>query len=176
MQKQLLGCLAVAFLAIGANATPIITVDGGTSPVSLTPGASTTIQIGITPDANLVSGFNLIFAVSDTTAVSLVSCAAQPGVQSSCPAGGVNFSFGAALSSDASAPFAVASFTVNVSAGAASGTTVTLTGASTVTDSGFNDIFVGPQLIAQVVPEPEIAALLSAGLGGLALLGSRRSA
>ncbi len=178
MRKQLLGFLAAGLVASAANAVPIVTIDGGTAAVSLTAGTSATITLGITPDAGLVAGFNLIFEVSDTAGISLVSCAAQAGVQSSCPAGGVNFSFGAALSSDASAPFTVASFTINVAAGAAPGTTVTLTGASTITDSGFNDIFVGPTTVAQVVgvPEPATAGLLAVGLGGLALIGRKRRA
>ena len=94
------------------------------------------------------------------------------------PGGGVNFSFGAALAVDASKPLSVGSFTINVSAGAAPGTRITLTGASTVTDSAFNDIFVGPITIAQVVPEPATASLLALALalGGLALLGRKRSA
>jgi hypothetical protein len=179
MRKQLFGFVAAALLAAGAQATPIVSVVGaGSGFQALTPGQAATITLEITPDSGLVSGFNLIFAVSDTTGISLVSCAAQPGVQSSCPVGGVNFSFGAALSQDASAKFTVASFTVNVSPTAAGGTTITLTGASTITDSGFNDIFVGPQVIAQVVtaPEPAVAGLLAAGLGGLALLGRKRNA
>ena len=176
MRTRLVGFFGALLLAASAQATPIVTIDSGTSPVALTAGSSATITIGIIPDAGLVSGFNLIFEVSDTSGVSLASCAAQAGVQFSCPVGGVNFSFGAALSTDASQPLVVASFTVNVAAGAAAGTRVTLLGTSTITDSNFDDIFVGPITIAQVVPEPTTASLLALGLGGLALLGRKRSA
>lgn len=176
MRMRPVGFIAALLLAASAHATPIVTIDGGTLPVALTAGTSATITIGVTPDASLVSGFNLIFQVSDVTGISLVSCSPAAGVQFSCPAGGVNFSFGAALAVDASQPLTAGSFTINVSAGAAPGTTITLTGASTVTDSGFNDIFVGPITIAQVVPEPATASLLALGLGGLALLGRKRSA
>ena len=174
MLKRHLGILSALLFAAGAQAAPIVMIDGGTSAVALTPGSSATITIGITPDAHYVSGYNLIFEVSDTASISLVSCSPQAGVQSSCPAGGLNFTFGAALSADAVSPFTVASFVVKVAAGAAAGATLMLTSASTVTDAGFNDIFVGPLTIASLaVPEPTSAALLAAGLG-LALLGRRR--
>ena len=176
MRKLLLGILAACLVAGAASATPIITINGGIVGVLLTPGTSQSITIGIEPDANKVSGFNLIFEISNTAGVSLVSCSPAAGVQSSCPAGGMNFSFGAALSSDATQPFQVASFSVNVAAGVQAGTTITLLGSSTVTDSSFNDIFVGPITIAQVAPEPATAGLLALGLGGLALLGRKRIA
>jgi len=176
MRTRLFGFLAASLLATAANATSIVTFDGGTSTIALTPGTSKTITIGITPDADLVSGALLIFDVSDTSAISLASCSSS--FASSCPVGGSQFSFSVVLTVDASQPFVVGSFTVNVAAGAAAGTTVTLSGTSTITDSFFSDNFVGPATVAQVVsvPEPATAALLALGLGGLFAIGRKRIA
>ena len=67
MRTRLLALLAAGLFATAANAASIVTIDGSTNPATLLPGSSATIQIGITPDADRVSGFSLIFEISDTT-------------------------------------------------------------------------------------------------------------
>lgn len=174
MYRRLVALVGGLLFAASAQAAPIITINGGSDPALLIPGgAEQTITIGITPDANKMSGFNLIFQVSNSSHISLSSCSPAPGVQSSCPAGGTTFSFGAALGTDASSPFTVASFIVHPSGALAPGENITLSVASTVTDGSFNDVLVGPTPIA-IVPEPTTAALIALGIGGLALSGRRR--
>ncbi len=177
MRKRHLGILLASLIAASAQAVPIVTYNGAMGTVSVDPGTSATITIGIIPDPDLVSGYNLIFEITDTANVSLVSCAPQAGVSVSCPVGGANFSFGAALSSDASAPFIVGTFTIDIGAGAPAGYVLGLAAAATITDSLFNDIFVGPQqfVFVNAVPEPGVAALGVLGIAGLALIGRKRA-
>jgi hypothetical protein len=82
-------------------------------------------------------------------------------------------SFIGVFGSDRSAPFSVGTVTLE---GLTPGTPLVLLGSSSFLDSGFNDIFIGPLNVANVVstPEPGTAALLGLGIAGLAAVGRRR--
>ena len=178
MQLKLLSLFAGLLVAASAQATPIVTWNGGTAPLDLTPGTSTTITIGITPDAAEVSGFNLFFDISDTASIALVSCTKLTADQTSCAAGGSVANVLAGFSTNQTGAFDALSFTVNIPVGATPGATITLRAGSNIDDGNFTTITLSAQTVARVVavPEPAIASLLALGLGGLALLGRRRSA
>jgi hypothetical protein len=67
---------------------------------------------------------------------------------------------------------------VDIPLGAAPGATITLRAGSNIDDGNFNTITLGAQTVARVVavPEPVKASLLGLGLGGLGLIGRKRSA
>lgn len=173
MRKQLVGFLAASLVAAAAHATPIVEWNGSTNPVTGLVVGNNTITIEITPDQDKVAGYNLVFFISDTTKISLVSCAPAAGVSASCPAGGAFFSLGASLSQDATAKFTVGSFVINLpDLNLGSATLVLDITRATITTGLLDEPFVG----GVVVPEPAVAGLLAVGLSGLALLGRKRVA
>jgi hypothetical protein len=177
MRTRLFGFFAASLLAAAAHATPIVTINGGTSEITATPGSVVSITLGVTPDAEGAAGYNLIFAISDPASVSVGSCVGiVSGVQISCSdPTGLNFSFGGQVP-DLTSSFNVASFQLTIAANAAVGATVILTGGSTVTTILLDEPVVGPLSVVRVVaaPEPATAAMLGLGLGGLMFAGRKR--
>jgi hypothetical protein len=175
--KVLANLVAVLLLAGAAEATPIMTINGGTSAVDLTPGNQVTIVIGITPDAAEVSGFNLFFDISDTASISRISCTRLVADQIDCTTP-TPFNVLASFNTNQTSAFDVLSFVVDIPLGAAPGTTITLRDQSNIDDGNLTSIFLSTQLVARVVPlpEPATAGLLTLGLGALAMFGRKRVA
>jgi hypothetical protein len=181
MRKQLFALVAASLISVAAQATPVLSVNGSTTPAILGPNSQNGLALFLLiPMNEPLAGYNLIFEISDTASNNVISCTLLgPNAIASCAdPTGLNFSFGANFGSDQTGSLVIGVVTINTTANAMNGATITLTGASTWTDPAFNDFFFAPQVVARVVaaPEPALASLLAAGLGGLALLGSKRSA
>jgi hypothetical protein len=189
MRSRLAALGGALLWAASAHATPTILIDGSSTSTDLEPG-NNFIPLGITPDANQMSAFNLLFEISDPS-ITLVSCSPNSGIQANCTPGSTTFSFSATFATDKTATTLLGFFTVSVAQDPTPGAKVTLLATSTVTTgaAGGNQVvpigqfiqgggvFVGAITIAEVpgaVPEPLLGTLL--GAGGLGLLTRKRRA
>jgi hypothetical protein len=169
MRKGLLAVVSSLGLSLPASAAPILNVS--TSAIADSP-TQTVITFSVNPNGTPLAGLVLNFwaLASGLEIVDIAS--SEPGIilESGPALAGSDWVAGFAgnFFPDRSAPFTLGTLTLE---GFVPGTPLVASG--NFTDSGFNDILIGPSNVAIVTPEPQSAALLAFGIALLAF--GRRS-
>ena len=169
MRPQLFGIAALlAFVLTAAPASAIPLVSG--SPNQVSEGSSPTITISVDPNGTPVGAFNLIFSFSSVSDMSFDSFTCLSGLL--CSTSSTGFSVNGEFASAAlTTPLDIADVLVT---GINVGGQLLLNSGSNFTNfDTFQDIPVGPQVVAEVIAVPEPGTFLLLGSGVLGVLGRR---
>jgi len=163
---------AVLLVSGAAAASPILTVNGGTTPVELQAGQTQTLDLALIPDDAAVASLLILLQTTNASALAIDSALSFPPIDVDFdPIGSPDrVGFQAIFDTDQTDAIPIGSVTVTVLAGALPGTALVLDPNSTVLDGTFTEFLPDFPVLAQVAaPEPATISFLCVSLAALAL-------